>query len=99
MRFAPVNPEIRANKRIIFASFLGGVGAMLLVGLVAPVAASGNLGMRDAEARTLTQSAPLIAPLDVDAIEATLADAQADMNASRDTTDAMMDRLQRLAVR
>lgn len=97
MRFAPVNPEIRAIKRTILASFIGGVGAMVLVGLVAPVAASGDLGMRDAEARMLTQSAPVIAPLDVEAINATLAQAQADMSASRDTTDQMMARLERLA--
>ena len=97
MRVVSVNPEIRANKRIIFASFAGGVGAMLLVGLVAPVAMSGDLGMRDAEARTMVQQTPVIEPLDVEAIEATLAQAQADMSSSRDTTDQMMNRLHRLA--
>jgi hypothetical protein len=97
MRIAPVNPEIRANRRVIVASFVAGMGAMVLAGIVAPVAMSGDLGMRDAAANTLTSSVPVIEPLDVEAIEATLAAAEAEMAASRVVTDDDMLRLERLA--
>ena len=46
-----------------FARFLvAGAGAMVLVGLVAPVAMQGGLAMTDAAASAFVQPEPLIAP-------------------------------------
>ncbi|MGE0533273.1 MAG: hypothetical protein AB7P35_18330 [Hyphomonadaceae bacterium] len=97
MRFAPVNPEIRANKRIILASFIAGVSAMVLMGLIAPVMATGGFELASAEARSLAQRAPVIEPLDVAAIDRTLAEAEAAMAASRAITDGTISRLDSLA--
>ena len=92
---APVKP--RPPYRMIAASFAAGVGAMMLVGLVAPTIAMGGLSMRNAAAATLEQREPLVAPLDVPAIEAQLAAAESTMNAARQTTDPMVSRLESLA--
>jgi hypothetical protein len=99
MRRLTVNPETQANKRVIIASFAAGIGVMLLVGLVAPVAATGGLSLASAEARAFEAVAPAIEPLDVAAIEATLADAERSMALSRQVTDATIDRLERLSGR
>lgn len=95
MRIAPVNSEVLAKKRAIVASFAAGVGAMFVLGLVAPI--SHGLSLTSAEAHSLPQRAALIQPVDVVTIEATLADAERSMAASRRTTDAAMARLERLA--
>jgi hypothetical protein len=95
MRIAPVNSESLAKRRAIIASFVGGVSAMFVIGLIAPI--SHGLSMGAAQANTLEQRAPVIAPLDVTAIEATLADAERSMAASRATTDDDLARLARLA--
>jgi hypothetical protein len=99
MRVAPVNPEFQANRRIVVASFVAGVGAMVFLGLIAPVALKGGLQMASAEAGVLETSAPAIEPLDVAAIEATLAEAGRAMAASRGATDGAMARLERLSGR
>ena len=82
---------------MVVASFVAGAGAMVLVGLVAPVAMQGGLSMRDAFANEMNQQAPALEPLDVAAIEATLADAERSMAAARASTDDNVNRLQQLA--
>ena len=89
--------NVKATVRMVVASFAAGAGAMALVGLVAPVAMQGGLSMRDAFADQMEQQAPIIAPLDVDAIEAQLADADRLMAAARETTDDNVGRLEALA--
>ena len=83
--------------KMIAASFFAGVGAMVLVGLVAPTIAMGGLSMRSAAASTLEQRAPLIEPLDVRAIKSQLATAQTSMDEARRTTDPMVAQLERLS--
>jgi hypothetical protein len=95
MRIAPVNSESLAKRRAIIASFVGGVSAMFVIGLIAPI--SHGLRMSAAEANTLAQRAPVIQPLDVAAIEATLAEADRAMAVSRARTDDDLARLARLA--
>lgn len=97
MRVAPVSAETIANRRIIVSSFIAGVAAMAVVGLLAPVAAQSALTVQDADARTFEQSAPAIAPLDVDAIEAALAEAERDIAAGRNRSDAQLARLARIS--
>lgn len=90
--------QVQAVRRMVVGSFAAGVGAMLLVGLVAPIAMKGGLSVRDAFAATLEERQAAIEPLDVAAIEAQLAEADRLMAASRaSTTDemAMLDRLAR----
>jgi hypothetical protein len=89
--------NVKATVRMVVASFVAGAGAMALVGLVAPVAMQGGLSMRDAFADQLEQQAPIIAPLDVAAIEAQLADADRLMAVARETTDDNVGRLEALA--
>jgi hypothetical protein len=95
MRIAPVNSESLAKRRAIIASFVGGVSAMFVIGLIAPI--SHGLSMGAAEAHALEQRAPVVQPLDVAAVEATLADAERSMAASRRSTGAAMARLERLS--
>ncbi|MGD9967859.1 MAG: hypothetical protein AB7T59_15160 [Hyphomonadaceae bacterium] len=89
--------HVKATVRMVVASFAAGAGAMVLVGLVAPVAMKGGLTMRDAMASQFVQRAPLIEPLDVDAIEARLAEADRLMAVARETTDDNVGRLEALA--
>lgn len=89
----------QATRRMVVASFAAGVGAMLLVGLVAPVAMKGGLAMTEAAASALEQQAPAIEPLDVAAIEAQLAEADRAMIAMRETTADEMATLDRLSGR
>ncbi|MGQ0531783.1 MAG: hypothetical protein ACT4OF_03715 [Caulobacteraceae bacterium] len=91
------SPQVKATVRMVVASFAAGAGAMVLVGLVAPVAMKGGLSMRDAFAEQMEQQAPLIEPLDVAAIEAQLAEADRLMLAARETTDDNVGRLEALA--
>ncbi len=89
--------NVKATVRMVVASFAAGAGAMVLVGLVAPVAMQGGLSMREAFAGQLEQQAPAIEPLNVAAIEAQLAEADRLMAAARETTSDNMDRLESLA--
>jgi hypothetical protein len=88
----------KATIRMVAASFAAGVSAMVLLGLVAPVAVQGGLSVRDAMAATESEI-PAIEPLDVVSIQAQLAKAQAEMDASRARTDGAMQRLERLSGR
>ncbi len=91
--------NLKATVRMVVASFVAGAGAMVLVGLVAPVAMQGGLSMREAFANEMEQQAPALEPLDVAAIEAQLADAERLMAAARHGTDDNVSRLQALAGR
>jgi len=91
--------NVKATVRMVVASFAAGAGAMVLVGLVAPVAMQGGLSMREAFANEMTQQSPAVEPLDVAAIEATLAEAERSMAAARATTDDNVSRLQALSGR
>ena len=91
--------QTKATIRMVVASFAAGASAMALVGLVAPVAMQGGLSMREAFANEMTQQAPAVEPLDVAAIEATLADAERSMAAARASTDDNVSRLQALSGR
>ncbi len=91
--------NVKATVRMVVASFVAGAGAMVLVGLVAPVAMQGGLSMRDAFANEMNRQSPAIEPLDVAAIEATLADAERSMEAARASTDDNVSRLQALSGR
>ncbi len=84
---------------MVFASFVAGVGAMVLAGFVAPVAIKGGLTIREAMAATVRAEAPAIEPLDVAAIQAQLADAERSMESTRAATDGAMARLDRLSGR
>ncbi len=91
--------NVKATVRMVVASFVAGASAMVLVGLVAPVAMQGGLSMREAFATEMEQQAPALEPLDVAAIEAQLADAERLMAAAREGTDDNVSRLQALAGR
>ncbi len=91
--------QTKATIRMVVASFVAGAGAMALVGLVAPVAMQGGLSMRDAFANEMAQQAPAVEPLNVVAIEATLAEAERSMDAARASTDDNVSRLQALSGR
>jgi hypothetical protein len=91
-----LSSNAKATLRMVVASFAAGASAMALVGLVAPVVMKGGLAVRDAFAAEVQQTAPTIQPLDVEAIEAQLAEADSLMAAMRTTTDDDIARLQRL---
>lgn len=88
---------LKATRRSVVASFIAGAGAMVLVGLVAPITMQGGLAVRDAMAATVDQSAPAIEPLDVNAIEARLNAADRVMAAARADTADEISRLDRLS--
>lgn len=86
----------KATIRLIAGSFLAGAGVMAAVGLVGPITAQGGLAARDAFASTFEESAPVLEPLDVAAIEAQLAEADRAMASARASTAdelALLDRL------
>ena len=87
----------KQTVRVITGSFLVGMGAMVMVGLVVPMIAQGGLSIREAMAATVQQDAPVIAPLNVAAIEAQLAEADRAMEASRAQTDAAVAKLDELS--
>lgn len=87
----------KATFRMVVASFAAGVSAMVMIGLVAPVAVQGGLSVREAMAAPVEQR-PEIA-LDVAAVQAQLADAERAMAAARASTNDDIRRLQRLSGR
>lgn len=92
-----MSPQEKAMRRTIVGSFAAGVSAVVFFGLIAPVALQSGLTVRDAFASTLEQSQPVIQPLDVEAIEARLAEADRAMEAMRASTDDEMAMLERLS--
>ena len=89
----------KTTARTIAASFIAGASAMVMVGLVGPVAVQSGLAVREAFAATVEAEAPAIRPLDVAAIEAQLADVERSVAASRLSTADEVARLDRLAGR
>jgi hypothetical protein len=90
----------KVTTRMVVASFVAGAGAMVLVGLVAPVVTQGGgFVIREAFAAEVRQSRPVIEPLDVEAIEAQLAESDRTLDAMRATTDDDIARLRRLTPR
>lgn len=92
-----MSPQEQAMRRTIVGSFAAGVSAVVFFGLIAPLMMQSGLTVRDAFASTLEQSQPVIEPLDVDAIEARLAEADRAMEAMRSSTDDEMAMLERLS--
>jgi hypothetical protein len=79
-------------------SFAAGVSAVVFFGLIAPLAMQSGLTVRDAFASTLEQNQPAIEPLNVEVIEAQLAEADrllADARSSTNDEVAMLERLAR----
>lgn len=85
--------------RMVAASFAAGASAMVMVGLVAPIAMQGGLAMRDAMAATIEQEAPAVQPLDVVAVQAQLDEARRAVATSHSVNDGAMARLDQLAGR
>jgi hypothetical protein len=92
-----MSPQEQAMRRTIVGSFAAGVSAVVFFGLIAPLAMQSGLTVRDAFASTLEQSQPAIEPLDVDAIEARLAEADRLLADARSSTNDEMAMLERLA--
>ncbi|MES1158633.1 MAG: hypothetical protein ABUL42_01945 [Terricaulis silvestris] len=88
-----------SQARMVAVSFAGGVAAMALAGLVCTVVAGGGLSLSAAHAAPLSHhvSAPAVAPLDVAAIQAQLAQSDSDMRQTQNATDGAMTRLQSLS--
>lgn len=91
--------QAKNTTRMVVGSFAAGAGAMVFLGLIAPMAMQGGLSIREAFASTVEVRQPAIEPLDVAAIEAQLADANAAMEAMRATTDDEIANLDRLSGR
>ncbi|MGD9814835.1 MAG: hypothetical protein AB7Q23_00040 [Hyphomonadaceae bacterium] len=91
------SPQVKATLRMVLASFAAGAGAMMLVGIVGPIAVQGGLSVRDAMAAQVEANAPLVEPLDVAAIQAQLAEADRAMETMRASTADEMQRLEQLA--
>jgi len=99
-----MSPAVRAQKdarrslvRMVTASFAAGVGAMMFSGLLAPIVAKGALSLREAEANPIVAQEQAIAPLDVAAIEAQLAQADSAMSRAAAATDPALRRLEQLS--
>lgn len=91
--------QSKATARAVVASFVAGASAMVAVGLVVPVTVQSGLAIREAFASTMAAEAPLIAPLDVAAVEAQLAEVDRAVSASRASTADELARLDRLSGR
>ncbi len=96
---SPADAKFKATMRTIIGSFVAGAGAMVIIGLVGPVAVKGGLTVRDAMAATVSGSAPLIQPLDIRSVRAQLAQAQSTIDAAKAHTDAEIARLDHLSGR
>lgn len=94
---SPAAAKLKSTFRMIAGSFLAGAAAMVMLGLVAPVAVKGGLSVRDAWAATADHNGPAIEPINVAQVRAEIAAADRSMQASRAATEAAMARLDRLA--
>lgn len=92
-----MSPQEQAMRRTIVGSFAAGVSAVVFFGLLAPLAMQSGLTVRDAFASTLEQSQPAIEPLNVEAIEAQLAEADRLLADARSSTNDELAMLERLA--
>lgn len=84
---------------MVVASFVAGVSAMALVGVVATVAVKGGLEVYAAEASVVERGAAPIQPLDITAVRSQLASAEQSMAVTRSKTERAMTRLERLSGR
>ncbi|MBY0564039.1 MAG: hypothetical protein K2P58_07615 [Hyphomonadaceae bacterium] len=91
--------QSKATARGVVTSFVAGASAMVAVGLIVPVAVQGGLAIREAFASTMVAEAPPIAPLDVAAVQAQLAEAERAVEESRVATADEVARLDRLSGR
>lgn len=89
--------EAKSPVRSIVASFVAGVGAMLVLGIAAPIVAKAGLSVPEAEATPVERPAQQLAPLDLDTVRAQLADADASLRQRAAATDETVQRLHRLA--
>ncbi len=91
----------KSTLRVVVTSFAAGAGAMVLAGLVVPVAVQGGLSIRDAVAATLQAEAqaPALEPLDVAAVQAAVAEAERGLEAARASSEEAIARLDRLSAR
>ncbi len=93
-----MSPQQKTTLRMIVASFAAGVGAMMLVGLAAPIVS--DIATREALASTLAHEVPAtIQPLDVAEVRARLVDANQRLETTRAATSQAMNRLERLSGR
>ncbi|MBS0386654.1 MAG: hypothetical protein JSS00_15035 [Proteobacteria bacterium] len=96
---SPADEKLKATYRVIAGSFLAGAAAMVMLGLVAPIAVKGGLSIRDAWAATADHNGPAVQPINVVQVRAQIAEAQRQMEAARQSSQASIDRLDRLAGR
>jgi hypothetical protein len=96
---SPADAKVKATIRTVAGSFLAGAAAMVMLGLVAPVAVKGGLSIRDAWAATSDHNGPAVEPINVVQVRAQIAEAQRSMEAARQSSQASIDRLDRLAGR
>jgi hypothetical protein len=96
---SPADEKAKATVRVIAGSFLAGAAAMVVLGFVAPVAVKGGLSIRDAWAATADHSGAVIQPINVPEVRAQLAEAERTMEAARRSSQASIERLDRLSGR
>lgn len=96
---SPADAKVKATIRTVTGSFLAGAAAMVMLGLVAPVAVKGGLSIRDAWAATADHNGPAVEPINVAQVRAQIAEAQRSMEAARQSSQASINRLDRLAGR
>jgi hypothetical protein len=95
---SPADAKVNATIRTVTGSFLAGVAAMVMLSLV-PVAVKGGLSIRDAWAATADHNGPAVEPINVAQVRAQIAAAQRSMEAARQSSQASINRLDRLAGR
>jgi hypothetical protein len=96
---SPATEKFKATFRTVAGSFLAGAAAMVMVGLVAPVAVHGGLSIRDAWAATADHNGPAVLPINVAQVHAEIAAAERSIEAARQSSQASVARLDRLASR
>lgn len=87
----------RKNVRAVLTSFTAGIGAMVVFGLVAPVAVQGGLSVAEADAAPAAKAESAVSPLDLEAIRADLAQAELALRERADATDEAIARLRTIA--
>ncbi|HWA00021.1 MAG TPA: hypothetical protein VG841_06870 [Caulobacterales bacterium] len=86
-----------SQTRMIVSSFVAGIGAMALAGLVFSVVADGGIAHSAHAAPLRGRQAPAVQPLDVAAVKAQLAQADTAVQVAQDATDPAVFRLGELA--
>ncbi len=94
---SPSASGARSHFRVVLASFGAGVGAVAVAGLLASFVLGGGLNLAEAKASQPKAEQVLIAPLDVEAVQESLNEADVLMSVSRRDTHRAMSRLERLS--